>query len=219
MGGEFHRLVMAALAAGLLVIPGCGAGDGQPSTGSTAPGATPAAAGPKIVSAQLESNGSLRVTYSEAMKSSAGVDPAKFRLTVAYYTRPASGSDKYNYNYYSKGYGYYGYAPAEHTIYSEVGGIASLVDVPTAKNETVLQPGPSFNVAAACRQIQVRNAANPNAHAGLYLHYTEAGSPTLEDAEGHALASLAAYWSKDPTLEQVSGDFAGKPIPVSVSCP
>jgi hypothetical protein len=155
------------------------------------------------------------VTYSEAMKPASGVDPAKFRLTVAYYTRPASGSDKYSYGYYQKGYGYVAH---DHTIYSEIGNVAALLDDPAAADQTVLQLGSTFSAATACKQIAAFNAANPNAHAGLYLHYSEAGTPTIEDAQGNKLQSLAAYWAADPTIEQVSGDFVGKPIPVAITC-
>lgn len=213
MGGEFHKLVMAALAAGLLVIPGCGAGAG----GGQNP--TPAATAnqPKIVAASLEGTTALRVTYSEPVQSVEGVDPGKFRLTVAYFTRPASGSDKYNYGYYTKGYSY-GYGAADHTIYSEVGHPAGLFDG-SSPNESVLQIGSTFDAAASCKQIAALNAANPNAHAGLYLHYSEAGSPTVQDADGNKVASLAAYWNSDPTIEQISGDFVGKPIPVAITCP
>jgi hypothetical protein len=216
MGGDFHRLVMAALAAGLLVIPGCGAGDGG-QTGGSQGGSTTQGVQPKIVSASLEGSSSLRVTYSEAMKPATGVDPAKFRLTVAYYTRPASGSDKYNYNYYSNRYGY-GYAAADHTIYSDIGAIEHIASDTQSADQTVLQLGTSFSLASACKEIAAINAANPNAHAGLYLHYSEAGSPTIEDLDGNKVASLAAYWSSDPTIEQVKGDFVSKPIPVSASC-
>jgi hypothetical protein len=224
---------MAALAAGLLVIPGCGAGDGTKTTGSTAqdPPAVTQSVQPKIVAASLEGTSTLRVTYSEAMKSPVGVDPAKFRLTVAYYTRPASASSKYSYKYAAytpyaaagkgKGYGYgygYGYAVAEHTIYGDTAPVTSLAADATHAEQAVLELGSTFDAATACKEIQLRNQANPNAHAGLYLHYSEAGSPTVEDPQGNKLASLAAYWSTDPTIEQVSGDFVGKPIPVSLTC-
>jgi hypothetical protein len=221
MGGEFHRLVMVALAAGLLVIPGCGAGDGShtgTATGTTqAPPVTTAAIQPKITSAALESGNALRVTYTEVMKAPTGVDPSKFRLTVAYFTRPASGSDKYSYAYYAKGYGY-GYNSQAHTIYSELGDVAAITTDGINLDQTVLQLGSTFSADAACKQIAALNAANPNAHAGLYLHYSEAGSPTIEDSDGNKLASLAAYWAADPTIEQVSGDFVGKPIPVALTC-
>jgi hypothetical protein len=219
MGGEFHRLVMVALAAGLLVIPGCGAADG--SGQGTPQEHTPVAAAiqPKIVSAQLEGTTALRVTYSEAVKPVTGVDPGKFRLTVAYYTRPASASSKYNYAYYAKGYKGYGYGAPEHTVYSDVAHVATLAVDEKSPEQTVLQLGSSFDAATACQEIKAFNAANPNAHAGLYLHYTEAGSPTVEGEDGTPVASLAAFWSADPTIEQISGDFTGKPIPVALTCP
>jgi hypothetical protein len=234
MGAEFHRVVMAALAAGLLVIPGCSAGDGSPSSHVQDPPAVAAAGAPTIVSAQLEGASSLRLTFSEAMKPAIGVDPAKFRLTVAYFTRPASASSKYNYQYYAGGYhgaqpgtGTYAgktyggtyYGSPDHTIYSEAAPIDALVSDPAVSDQTVLQLGSTFSAASACKEIAAFNAANPNAQAGLYLHYSEAGTPTVEDVQGNKLASLAAYWSADPTIEQVKGDFAGKPIPVALTCP
>jgi hypothetical protein len=250
MGSTFHRLVMAAMAAGLLVIPGCGAADGKSPPGtSTAqdPPAQTASAQPTIVSASIDGTGTLKVAFSEAMAPATGVDPAKFRLTIGYYTRPGSASGKYSYNgkytytggaklpyaggaggtklpyaggkYYGGGYKYAGYGAADHTIYSDIGAIASIKVDPDTGTFAELPLGTTFDLATECQEIAAHNAANPNAHAGLYLHYTSAGTPTIEDPQGNKLASLAAYWASDPTLEQVSGDFAGKPIPVSISCP
>ncbi len=221
MGGEFHRLVMVALAAGLLVIPGCGAADGSGQSGNPQEHTSVAAAvQPKIVSAQLEGTTALRVTFSEAVKPVTGVDPGKFRLTVAYYTRPASASSKYNYAYYAKGYkGTYGYGAPEHTVYSDVAHVDALASDKVSAEQTVLQLGSSFDAATACQEIKAFNAANPNAQAGLYLHYTQAGSPTIEGEDGTPVESLAAFWSADPTIEQIKGDFTGKPIPVALNCP
>jgi hypothetical protein len=226
MGAEFHRVVMVALAAGLLVIPGCSAGDGT-GTGKVAdPPAVTATTQTSIVDAQLEGTNSLRVTFSEGVKPTAGVDPAKFRLTVAYFTRPASATGKYSYAYYagtyrapSGGYhnGYYG--SQDHTVYSDVGDLASLALDPATTDQAVLQLGSTFSTATACKEIAAFNAANPNAHAGLYLHYSSAGTPTIEDLQGSKVASLAAYWAADPTVEQINGDFTGKPIPVALTCP
>jgi len=259
MGSEFHRLVMAALAAGLLVIPGCGAGDGKTPTASTtvqSPPAVTSAAQPKIVAASIEGTSTLHLSFSEAMAPAGGVDPAKFRLTVAYYTAPAAGAaskygytgkygyagkytggkysgtytgkyagrytgkytGKYGAKYGTAYYGTYGYAGAHHTVYSDLGGISTInVDATTATTAD-LQLGTSFNLADECQEIKSLNSANANAKAGLYLHYSEAGSPTIQDTEGNKLASIADYWATDPTVEQVRGDFAGKPIPVSITC-
>jgi hypothetical protein len=235
------------MAAGLLVIPGCGAAPDGTGTEKTSAATSPETT--KIVSAQLDGASALRVTFSDGVKPVTGVDPAKFRLTVAYYTRPGTASSKYSYGgYYGKARGYtakgyaaksgytvkgygkgygakgyyggkYGYGVHEHTIYSEVAPIASLANDKADATQTVLQLGSTFSAATACQEIKAFNAANPSAQAGLYLHYSEAGSPTIEDANGKAVASLAAYWSADPTVEQVTGDFTGKPIPVDIACP
>jgi hypothetical protein len=219
MGAEFHRVVMAALAAGLLVIPGCSAGDGT-GTGKVAdPPAVTATTQPTVVDAQLEGANSLRVTFSNAVKPTTGVDPAKFRLTVAYFTRPASASGKYSYQYYAGSYHGSYYGSQDHTVYSDVGDLAAMTADPTTADQAVLQLGSTFSAATACKQIAAFNAANPNAHAGLYLHYSSAGTPTIEDLQGNKVASLAAYWATDPTIEQINGDFIGKPIPVALTCP
>ncbi len=249
MGSEFHRLVMVALAAGLLVIPGCGAGDGKtPSSTVQGPPEVTAAAQPKIVSASIEGTSTLHLTFSEAMAPAAGVDPAKFRLTVAYYTAPAASEGKYSGKYTYTGkytgnspgkytgtatgkytgkysgkyagayYGTYGYGGAHHTVYSDLGSISTINVDSTTSTTADLQLGTSFNLADECQEIKSLNTANSNASAGLYLHYAEAGNPTLEDTQGNKLESVADYWATDPTVEQVSGDFAGKPIPVSITC-
>jgi hypothetical protein len=219
MGAEFHRVVMAALAAGLLVIPGCSAGDGS-GTGKVAdPPAVTATSQPTVVDAQLDGANALRVTFSDAVKPTTGVDPAKFRLTVAYFTRPASASGKYSYQYYAGSYHNTYYGSQDHTVYSDVGDLAGLTNDPAAADQAVLQLGSTFSAATACQQIKAFNAANPNAHAGLYLHYSSAGTPTIEDTQGNKVASLAAYWAADPTVEQINGDFTGKPIPVALTCP
>jgi len=173
-----------------------------------------------IVDAQLEGTSSLRVTFSEGVKPTTGVDPAKFRLTVAYFTRPASASGKYSYKYYAGTYkngSYYG--SNDHTIYADVGDLAAVTNDPAVADQALLALGSTFSAATACQQIKAFNAANPNAQAGLYLHYSSAGTPTIEDLQGNQVASLAAYWAADPTVEQINGDFTGKPIPVALSCP
>ncbi|MGD0530548.1 MAG: hypothetical protein ABSE49_35770 [Polyangiaceae bacterium] len=218
MGAEFHRLVMAAMAAGLLVIPGCGAGDST-STGKTAaPPAVTAQAAPTITKAALVDGNSLQVTFSTAVAPVNGVDPAKFRLTVAYFTRPATATGKYSYQYYSGSYHNSYYGSQDHTVYSDVGDPTAVVNDPAATDQAIIALGSTFNPATACQQIKAFNAANSNAQAGLYLHYSSAGSPTIEDTNGDKVASLAAYWATDPTIEQISGDFTGKPIPVAITC-
>jgi hypothetical protein len=221
MGAEFHRIVMVALAAGLLVIPGCSAGDGTGSgTGKVSdPPAVTATPQTTLVDAQLEGTSALRVTFSAGVKPTTGVDPAKFRLTVAYFTRPANGTKGYTYKYYAGTYknGYYG--SGAETIYADVGDLASVANDPANADQAVLQLGTTFSAATACQQIAAFNAANKNAQAGLYLHYSSAGTPTIEDLDGNKVASLAAYWATDPTIEQINGDFTGKPIPVALTCP
>ncbi len=209
---------MAAMAAGLLVIPGCGAGDPSPTGKTASPPAVTTQAAPTITKAALVDGNSLRVTFSSAVAPVTGVDPAKFRLTVAYFTRPASATGKYSYQYYSGSYHNSYYGSQAQTVYADEGVPTALVNDPAASDQALIALGTSFSAATACQQIKAFNAANANAKAGLYLHYSSAGSPTIEDTNGDKVASLAAYWAADPTIEQVSGDFTGKPIPVAITC-
>ena len=203
MGSEFHRLVMVALAAGLLVIPGCGAGEG--STGSTGGQGTTTvqAAQPKIVSAEVDGTSSLKLTFSEAMAPATNVDPAKFRLSVGHYGPAATGSAQYAYTYYSN---YYSYA----RYYGAAGDVGGILTEPTASNQAVLLMGANFDVATACKQIAAHGA-----DAGLFLHYSEKGSPTLQDTAGNALPSAGNYWDY-PSGHAPAG--ASAPIPVSLHC-
>lgn len=205
MGPDFHRLVMAALAAGLLVIPGCGAGAGSGTNTSDGQGTTATAAvvQPKIVSAELDGANSLKLTFSEPMQPAAGLDPSKFRLTIGYYSPPASATgDKYSYAYYSGTYGY------NYTRYdSDAADISGVLSEATASNEAVLLMGPTFDVATACQEIAAHGAS-----AGLYLHYSAQGTPTLEDAKGNPLPSVAAFWESPEHKVTLHGSL---PIPVS----
>jgi hypothetical protein len=204
MGRDFHRLVMAALAAGLLVIPGCGAGAGSGTNTSEGQGTTaPAAVQPKIVSAELDGTSSLKLTFSEAMQPSTGVDPTKFRLTVGYYAKPASATDKYTYTYYSGTYDYTRYD-------SNAADVAGILSESSASTEAVLLMGATFNVTTTCQQIAAHGAS-----AGLYLHYSSQGTPTLEDTQGNVLPSVAAFWESPGTKPQAG---ASGPIPVSLHC-
>jgi hypothetical protein len=210
MGADFHRVVMAALAAGLLVIPGCGAGASGPTGSGDGQGSTTTvtSAQPKIVSATLDGTNSLKLTFSEAMQPAQNVDPAKFRLTLGYYSSATDKSaGKYTYDYYYTG-AYSGYT----RYYSNVAPVAGILTEPTASNEAVLLMGASFDVSQACAQI----AAHKNA--GLYLHYSSAGSPTLQDESGRVLPSVAAFWTAPPGKHQVAVAGSSGPIPVLLHC-
>jgi hypothetical protein len=193
---------MAALAAGLLVIPGCGAGAGG-TAGDGQGSPTVQAAQPKIVSAQLDGASSLKLTFSEAMQPATNVDPAKFRLTIGYYSRPASATDKYSYTYYSGAYSYSRY-------YDNVAPISGILSENTPSSEAVLLMGATFDVTKACQQIAAHGT-----NAGLYLHYSSQGAPTIEDTNGTILPSLAAFW-ENPGQKPAAG--ASGPIPVALHC-
>jgi hypothetical protein len=210
---------MAALAAGLLVIPGCGAGTNQPgSTGDGTGSTTTVQAAPKIISASLDGTNSLKLTFSEPMQPAQNVDPAKFKLTIGYYGKAAAASDKYSYTYYyQKAYTgtytgkYTGYQGSGYqSYYSDVAPVAGILSEDNASTEAVLLMSSSFDVTQACQQIAAHGA-----NTALYLHYSSTGSPTIEDTQGRVLPSVGAFWDH-PNEKPVAG--ASGPIPVSLHC-
>ncbi|MGH7298513.1 MAG: hypothetical protein ACRELB_26470 [Polyangiaceae bacterium] len=209
MGAEFHRVVMAALAAGLLVIPGCAVRTGEPGSTGDGQGSTTTvqAAAPRIVSASLDATNSLKITFSEAMQPSQNVDPAKFKLTVGYYSKPAAATDKYSYTYY-----YYqgAYSGGYSRYYGDAAPVSGILSESGPSTEAVLLMGASFDVTQACQQIAAHGSK-----AGLYLHYSSAGSPTIEDTQGRMLPSVGAFWDH-PNEKPVAGTSG--PIPVAVHC-
>ena len=223
MGAEFHRVVMAAMAAGLLVIPGCGAGAGGTGTGDgQGSTTTPAATQPRIVSATLDGTNSLKLTFSEAMVPAQNVDPAKFRLTMGYFARTAANaankySYKYSYKYTYKGSDAYyagNYTGSSYNgytrYYTNVAPVSGILAEPTASKEAVLLLGSSFDVSQTCQQLAAHKSS------GLYLHYSSAGSPTIEDQSGNVLPSVADFWNAPPGKHPVAS--ASGPIPVSLHC-
>jgi hypothetical protein len=169
---------------------------------------SPRAPAPIVRSAKLDKSG-LTIQFSEPVRAAAEVDPNKFRLTFAYYSKSRPGTYSYYYEYYG--------ANRALTVYSDVGH--------TALKTRVEQPDPTklripasaqLDLSAICAEIS--SAPSNQGRAGLYLHYSDSGAPGVESAKGARLESIAPYWltGKDTTVTR--GSFEGRPIPVSVSC-
>lgn len=183
-------------------MPGCGAEDG--SRTDTKPG--PDTVAPTIATATFEGT-SIRLTFSEAVKSPQAVDPSKFHLTFGYYNETAVA------------YYYGATAPvAAHTTYTTAANLTIPLTQGAAENEIGIPLPDSFNHDTLCQNAAQLDQANPNAQAGLYLHYAEPGLPTIEDLSTNPLASIAAYWTIGDGASILPGRFADQPIPVANVC-
>jgi len=209
MGRDFLRLVEMAVATGALAIPGYAlASDAAPTPPAQTAVQKPAA--PVVASARLDKSG-ITVRFSEALRPAAAVDPGKFRLTFAYYSKNRPGTYSYYYEYYGK--------TRPLTVYSDVGhaALAKKIEQPSAKELKIPSSG-ALNLSAICTEI--KSASPSQAGAGLYLHY--AAPPAghrVESEQGVAVESIAPYWLAKSDTTVTRGALAGKPIPVAVTCP
>jgi hypothetical protein len=205
MGKDFFRLVELAIASGALIIPGVVHAEGTAGT----PAPTVAAA-PRLVveSARLDRDG-LTIQFSKPLRVSDSIDPGQFRLTFAYYSKSRPG----DYAYYHEYYG------ARHatTAYENIGARVLSAKVDRLGAATVrIRATRALSLSSICKG----GAAAPASaeHAGLYLHFAAAAAP-LQSTDGAALESIAPYWlTRDEPAAVRDGAFAGRPIPVSVSC-
>jgi len=205
MGKDFLKLVELAVASGALLVPGL------ELTGHAAPmQAAPSteAPAPVVQSAKLDKSG-LTIVFSEPLAPAAGVDPSKFRLTFAYYSKGRSGGYSYYYDYYG--------SQRPLTVYSNVGRTAlrGRIEQPRA-NELRIPATAELNLSSICGEIAA--APNKNGKPGLYLHYAEPGGRGVAATNGKPLASVAPYWLTKEDATVTRGTFEGRPIPVQVSC-
>lgn len=207
MSKEFSGLAHAALASGALVLPGCG-GD-QPPSGAHTAAAVKDSAAPTIASASI-AGGVLSLHFSEAIAAPANVDPRKFRLTFAHF---GAHPDAYYYDYY------YSSSKAPLTWYTDMGRFApETTPLQQAAPDTIQIALPQdFKPSWVCADIARMKKRGAAREAGLYLHYSEAGNPTITDLNGNQLKAVAPYWQTAKASATV-GDFANKPIPVRLSC-
>jgi len=209
MGRDFFRLVEMAIASGVLSIPGYAIAGDSPASESGVAHTTSKPAGPVVRSARLDKGG-LTIQFSEALRAPAGVDPSKFRLTFAYYSKNRPGAYSYYYQYYGAG--------RPLTAYSDVGksALRARIEQPTPA-QIRIPASSALNLSSLCEEIAT--APGTQARAGLYLHYVDSGSPRLESTRGVPVESIAPYWLAKEETTVTRGALAGKPIPVILTCP
>lgn len=207
MGKDFLRLVELAVASGVLVIPGVQPTAHANPADQTAKVAVDSSA-PMIRSARLDRTG-LTIEFSEPIAPATRVDPDKFRLTFAYYSKDRPGGYAYYYEYYG--------ARKPLTVYSDVGhkGLRNRIEQPKP-NQLRIPAAAELNLSSICEEV--KTAPSAHSKAGIYLHYSDGGAPRVESARGKPLASIAPYWLNKEDTTAIPGALEGHPIPVSVSC-
>ena len=170
---------------------------------------------PTIVSAAMISGDEIRITFSEPVQPPDQVDPTKFRLSIAYrYNAEGSISTRY-----------------EDLSVGTVDGVVPFDELSgqcTAEVAAVLAS--NVGISAVCQRIAELAEDSIKTQIGLYLHFTEEGSPTIEDRSGNPLAGIAEDWfrledgglimtdSVSSTDDSRPPEFPNAPVRVSVDC-
>ncbi|HEX4337437.1 MAG TPA: hypothetical protein VH062_16095 [Polyangiaceae bacterium] len=207
MGKDFFRLVELAIASGALIVPGVVHADET----ARAPAKAATTEAPRFVvqSARLDRDG-LTITFSKPLRVGDAVDPGRFRLTFAYYSKTRPGDYSYYYEYYG--------AHRATTSYENVGAKVLSARIDRIGAATVrIRASQALDLSGLCKESASVPASAE--HAGLYLHFASRDGTPLASTDGAALESIAPYWlTKDEPDPVRPGALAGKPIPVSLSC-
>jgi len=195
----FHH----ALASGLLITGAC-TERGTVAGGGLGPGdGTP----PELTGLSFLDAATLELTFSEAMAPADDVDPAKFRLSVSasvdysyygydevstYYSqaylRGDEVCDEYCYPDYYTGEEYcYEYCDFERIPVDPV-------DVRSASSERIVVDLDPPIDATLCDRIDELEDYPVVKEAGLFLHYSNNGLPTLTDEAGTPLDAIGEAW-------------------------
>lgn len=206
MGKDFLRLVELAIASGALVVPGYATAGDSSAAEPKVDGAKHSA--PIVRSVRLDKGG-LTIQFSEPLKPVTGVDPSKFRLTFAYYSKGRPGAYSYYYEYYG--------AARPLTVYSDIGktALSSRIEQPRA-DQIRIPASAGLNLSSICEEIT--SAPEAQKRAGVYLHYADSGSTQVESKRGAPLGSIAPYWLAKEDTTVTTGALEGRPIPVTVGC-
>jgi hypothetical protein len=164
---------------------------------------------PTIVSAALIGGDEVRITFSEPVRPPADVEPLKFRLSIAY-------------SYNAEGPIYTEYEDLNQNVIDGDTQFSQLLGACTSEVSAI--PETSIPINGLCRRLSELADGSNNQKVGLYLHFRQAGTPTIQDRSGNPLADVSEEWATpvDGSLLNTKRDtteFPGNPIQVSVSCP
>lgn len=163
---------------------------------------------PRLVSARLDGDLLVRLTFTEPLASVAGIDPASFRISWPFY-----GAGYGSYVGYTAYYdpmallcGITDYCTGEYTEVVELGCAA---DDPAA----LLLRLEGFRADLICPLFAQDDSA-------LLLPHFDASLGAITDLDGEALASLGAHWVQVPDVyTEVDGEYPNYGLRVPIECP
>jgi hypothetical protein len=162
---------------------------------------------PTLVSARMESDLIVRLTFSEPLASVADVDPGSFRISWADSYAGYSGDPGYT-SYYDPALLFClssDYCPYEYT---DVVELDCATDDPRA-----LLLRLDFFPQGICELFEITGESP------LLPHF-DANLATIEDLDGEPLASIAAHFvTAEEGYATIEGDFPNYPIPIPIPCP
>lgn len=201
---------------------------------------------PQLLDVRVIDADALELFFSEAMGDPSAVDASLFRLSIArgysYY-----GYGKYNYentfywdlSRFSGGTTCYEYCWCDDYVGNECqsevcneycnsqeGPSIDPVSVeahPSAGDRLILRLDSAL-VAGVCEAANNGGGGGPapgQSVTGLFLHYSNNGSPVITDREGESLAPLAEHWVLPPRSTQRYGEgfFAAMDPYIRIECP
>lgn len=155
---------------------------------------------PQLLSGQFEDQTHLVLQFSEPLAPVEGVDPEKFRLSLAI-------SRGYFTDYYDLSVHFDG-SPYEELgddsgrwlrhQQTRVTSLERLAD----PSQLELEISDEIDHAGACEAI-----AAAETEAGLFVHYTDFRTPNVADPAGNALEDIASHWVMGNTMASVGGDL------------
>lgn len=169
---------------------------------------------PQLIDAQILQNNVVELFFSEPMADPSAVDPSKFRLSFAWSSRYYGYDDGYtfyanlsrytgaeqcyeycwcDYYYYDYCYDDYCYEYCYTVPGPSVDGISLALG---ASADRILMTLSSSITSSVCSAVRRRE--DQGRDAGLFVHYTNNGSPQITDTDSEGLDAIAEHWALPP---------------------
>ncbi|MFV8753445.1 hypothetical protein ACNOYE_23080 [Nannocystaceae bacterium ST9] len=163
---------------------------------------------PRLVSARLDGDALVRLTFTEPLASVAEIDPASFRISWPFYEGGYGGEPGYT-AYYDPMALLCSATDYCTGVYTEVVELGCAADDPAA----LLLRLEGFATDVICNLI----AYDPSAQ--LLPHFDASIGPIV-DLDGEPLASIAAHWVQVPEVyTEVDGEYPDYPLRIPIECP
>lgn len=218
-------------------------------TSPTGPGPTTATTGPQpmpgppmLIDAEIIEPNVIELYFSEPMADPSGVDPAKFRLSAAWSRHYSYYGDEWGGTYYQEvgrlngeevcmeecwcdyydyDYCYYGPEYCQEWCYTQPGPpvTAIALQLHPVHSSRMLLTIDNAITSSVCRRLD--DYADFADSVGLFVHYTNNGSPDIDDTDSEQLDAIAEHWTLPPREDwaYMQGDFPAMPMLIPISCP